>query len=144
MKVTEHQRRALAASLTILDDAVQQAAEYAMGREVHSVMSVEVNRLSQAQCSALLGLIELLRARMRQMKEDLGLPTLVQDVTAKLRGQAASAWAVAADLTGDSLRSYGEVDPQLAAYVDGARGQLVELLLEVASVLDAPSEVSNA
>lgn len=135
VRVNENQRRTLAAALTLLDEVVCLFGEYAAGREVHGVMVNETNRLTADQRRRLQAEIEGISSQMRRMKDDLGMPTRTRDVTMKLRGQAASAWAMLSDAKSARLGAYGAVAPELAAYVDRSFEDLAQRLLSLSAIL---------
>ena len=126
IEINENQRRSIASSLALLDEALCLFEEYGRGREVHSVCFEERNRLTARQRKRLLGEIEKLRDEMRQIKEDLGLPRRVEDVGKRIWGHSAGFWEMLAELQSKRLRGYGEVSSDLAEYLDPRAESLLE------------------
>ena len=126
IEINENQRRSIASSLALLDEALCLFEEYGRGREVHSVCFEERNRLTARQRKRLLGEIEKLHEEMRQIKEDLGLPRRVEDVGKRIWGHSAGFWEMLAELQSNRLRGYGEVSSDLAEYLDPRAESLLE------------------
>ena len=126
IEINENQRRSIASSLALLDEALCLFEEYGRGREVHSVCFEERNRLTAKQRKRLLGEIAKLRDEMRQIKEDLGLPCRVEDVGKMIWGHSAGFWEMLAELESKRLRAYGEVSADLAEYLDPRAESLLE------------------
>jgi len=116
--INENQRRSIAATLALLDEALCLFEEYGRGREVHSVCYEERNRLTTKQRKRLMGEIGRLRDEMRQIKEDLDLPPKIEDVGKSIWGHSAGFWAIVAEMESKRLKGYGPVASALAAYLD--------------------------
>ena len=124
-EINENQKRSIASSLALLDEVLCLFAEYANGREVHSVCYTERNRLTQRQREKLLTEIQRIREQMRQIKRELKLPVSVEDVAKKIWGHSAAFWEVVAEMESKRLKGYGEISASLAGYLDP---QVTELM----------------
>jgi len=136
----ESQKRSVATSLALLDETLCLFEEYARGREVHSICYEERNRLTADQRKILLRQIEAVRDHMRQIKDDLGLGTRVEDVGNRIWGQGVGFWEMLAEMQSKHLKGYGKVDPALAEYLDLKAEQLLEQLQAISGIAGARNE----
>ena len=137
--INDSQRRSIATTLALLDEALCLFEEYGRGREIHSVCYEERNRLTAKQRKRLLGEIGKLREEMRQIQEDLDLPRRIEDVGKKIWGHSAGFWEMLAEMESKRLRGYGAVASDLAEYLDPR----VERLLQRVQGLSAIAGGSN-
>ena len=138
--INESQRRSIATSLALLDEALCLFEEYGKGREVHSVCYEERNRLPAKQRKRLLAEIDGIRAEMRQIKEDLDLPRRIEDVGKRIWGHSAGFWEMLAELESKRLRAYGEVAVNLANYLDPRVEELLQRVQRLSAVADTPNQ----
>lgn len=133
-KINENQKRSIGASLAMLDKVLCLFAEYAKGREVHSVCYIERNRLTEKQRERLLTEIQRIREQMRQIKRELKLPVRVEDVAKKIWGHSAGFWEIAAEMESKRLKGYGEVSASLTAYLDPRVAELMKHLQTISAI----------
>jgi hypothetical protein len=81
-ELSEGQRRTIATTLTILDEALCEFELWAKGREVHSVLYSETNSLSQEKRRAVRYEIAVVRDLLRELRENLRLDGKVQSEAA--------------------------------------------------------------
>jgi hypothetical protein len=136
IEINKNQRRSLAVSLAMLDEVLCLFEEYARGRELHSVCYEERNRLTARQRRDLLVEIERVRAQMRQIKDELGLPPRVEDVGKRIWGHSAAFWEVLAEMKSKRLRGYGEVSANLAAYLDPRVEKLLQCVQGISAIAE--------
>jgi len=138
--IDENQKRSIACSLILLDETLCLFEDYARGREVHSVLYEEQNPLTNRQRKNLLAEIGRVRALMRQIKSALGLPTRLTDVVKRIWGHSAVFLDVVTEMESKSLRGYGQVAPELAAYVDPKAQMLLDCLRRITSIVGGENE----
>ena len=132
--INDSQRRSIATTLALLDEALCLFEEYGRGREVHSVCYQERNRLTARQRKRLLAEIERLRGDIRQIKEDLDLPCRIEEVGKKIWGYSAGFWEMLAEMESKRLRAYGEVSADLAEYLDPRVERLLDLMQGLSAI----------
>jgi len=134
IRVTEPQLRSLAATLSLLDQAICRFDEYAAGRETRSVLYREQNTLSPEQRARLRAKVAEIKALLKQIGDDLGLPVRTQNVGAQIWGESAGFWNMLAEMKSSRLNAYGRVDPALAEYLDPRAETLIAAMQEIAAI----------
>jgi hypothetical protein len=140
ISINENQKRSIACSLVLLDETLCLLEDYARGREIHSVLYEECNRLTDRQRKNLLAEIGRVRVLMRQMKGELELPTRVTNVGKRIWGHSAVFQDVVAEMESKTLRGYGQVAPGLAAYLDPKAKMLLDCLQTITSIVGGANE----
>jgi len=133
--MNENQRRGIATTLRLLDEALCRFEEWAQGRERHSVLYHEHNDLSPEQRRRLLEVTARFRRCIERMRDDLDLEPSLQTASSDIWGTCSGFWENLVELESRHLRRYGEVSPSLARYVDKAAPELVHHLEDVLVVL---------
>ena len=73
VEVGKNHKRAIGATLTLLDEMLCEFKEYAQGREHHGVLYHERNSLSDKQRRGMAAEVAAMRGTMRELKEALRL-----------------------------------------------------------------------
>lgn len=137
--VGENHRRSLNTALALLDEMLCQFERWADGAAARGVMFEERNGLGPVQREALRERILALRDLMAELRDDLDLEPTVQDVGAAVWSRSSAFWETLVELGPRYLRRYGEMSPELVAYLDPMVDKLVRGLDAVgASVRRVP------
>jgi len=140
ISLKENHRRSLATALGLLDETLCLFEEYARGREVHSILFEERNRLSARQKKDLLEEISRLRAVLQEMKETLGLRVRVVDVGKKIWGTGAGFWEILAELEPKRLRAYGAVPEELSTYLKPNVAALLNGMMRISGLFGSSAK----
>ncbi len=132
--IGDNHRRGIVTSLALLDRMLCEVEEYAYGRELHSVLYVERNALSEDQKTELLSEISHMREVLQELKDGFGLETETEDVSRKIWGACESFWEVLVETTSRYLKRYGEPSPQLSEYLDPRVEALIQHLRNLTGV----------
>jgi hypothetical protein len=131
----EGQRRAIATTLTILDEALCEFELWTKGREIRSVLYSESNSLSQEKRRAVLREIDVVRDLLRELRENLGLEGKVQSAADAVLSRCAILWADLVALESRHLKRYGQPSSEFAAYLDPKVAQLIGHLENIRNVI---------
>lgn len=121
----QNHRRIIAITLTLLDEALCEFQGWARGREVHSVLYHERNRLSAVQCCQVENLVQEMRTILAEMQNALGLDTRIKDASDAIRGACFGLWESLVELEGKYLSAYGAPSESLVAFVEPRAKQLI-------------------
>jgi len=124
--IGENHRSTIASTLGILDEMLCRFERWAKGAEARSVLYLEQNTLRYQQKREILTHIKAIRELLSQLRDDLDLPPKTLDVAGAIWSESACFWEAVVELGPRYLQAYGEVPPELAAYIDPK----VELLIE--------------
>jgi hypothetical protein len=133
--LNQNQRRALGITLALVDETLCRIQEWAKGREVHSVLYQEQNRLAPAQRRLLARRIARMRRTLERLREDLHLPKQTRSASDDIWARCAALRESLMELEGRRLRGYGEVDPTLAACLSSQVPGLLQGLDRIVSVV---------
>jgi hypothetical protein len=134
-ELSEGQRRTIATTLTILDEALCEFELWAKGREVHSVLYSETNSLSQEKRRAVRYEIAVVRDLLRELRENLRLKGKVQSAADAVWSRCTALWVDLVDLESRHLKRYGKPPPEFAAYFDPKVAQLIGHLENIRNVI---------
>jgi len=140
--LNENQRRAIATTLALLDEMLCGLEPWGKGREAHSVLYEEQNRLSKRQRRHLLQEISRLRIILAGLRDSLCLPGEVRSATDDIWSRCAVFRESLMELEGKRLKGYGAVHPDLQRALEEAVPRLLEGLDRLASLAsgkDGPS-----
>ncbi len=132
--LSETYRRRLATTLTHLDKTMCEFEQLAMGRETHSVLYSESNRLSAAQCETIIKEASAVRDRLKQLKEELELHETIQSVAGLIWSQCSSLWASLAEIDARRLKGYGEAPAGFTGYWDPKLSDLGEHVKRILNI----------
>jgi hypothetical protein len=134
MPLSENHERAVATTLTILDERLCEFEEIAGGRQLRSILHQEVNDFSRAQRAEMMREIVLARQAVRELSHALRLRPRVESLSRRVRGASSSLWESLLDTQSKRLRGYGEVPSALADYLDPRIDQLVAQVEHIAEI----------
>jgi hypothetical protein len=141
--LTENHRRSISVSLHLLDRQVCQWERWVNGDLAPGVMYQQQNTLSVSQKTQMRARIAKLRELMVRLRDDLQLepdkPTTAQLIV----GQATILWEMLTELNSSSLHGYGEVSPELAAYLDPLGEGLTREMHEISRLFSQSTPNSN-
>ncbi len=132
--LSENYKRRIGTTLTLLDKTICEFEQLAMGRETHSVLYSEENRLSVAQRETILDEVAALRDELRQLKAELELHANVQSTADIIWSKCSGLWASLAEIDAKRLKEYGEAPAGFPGYWDPKLAQLgdhVKAILEI-------------
>jgi hypothetical protein len=131
------QRRSIATTLAVLDEALCECERWATGREVKSVFYSEYNRLTARQRAKVQSEAAKLREVLLELKDALNLEGKVKDAAQSIWAQCSSLWVDLVHLDTKHLRRYGDLPPSLAEYLDK---RVAALIGHVNAISDAMKE----
>mgnify|MGYP000219497737 CR=1 FL=1 len=134
-KISDNHRRGISAALAFLDAKLSDFAEIARGRQACGEMYREVNSLSAAQRGAVLSEVEAIRGIIRELRSALGLEPRCEDLASFIWGACMGLWETLIETEARYLRRYGEVPPDLAAYLDPRIEEVVRRLGRMAEAV---------
>ena len=134
VEVGENHKRAISATLTLLDEMLCEFEEYAQGRERHGVLYHERNSLSDVQRRGIQVEIAAMRKTIRELKEALSLTDTRDEVAQHIWGRASAFWEVLMESQTKYLRRYGEFSPDLKQCLDPRIEVLIARLLTLADL----------
>ncbi len=118
VEVGKNHKRAIGATLTLLDEMLCEFEEYAQGRERHGVLYHERNSLSDKQRRGIQAEVAAMRGTMRELKEALRLTASRDEAEQQIWGRASAFWEVLVETQSRYLRRYGELAPGLKECLD--------------------------
>jgi hypothetical protein len=122
-------------TLTILDEALSNFAEWAQGRAVRAILYAEDNDLSPRQKEGLLAAVDNIRHIMRELRDELELEINPQSVTKNIQGSCHILWVDVLEMTGKYLRGFGKPPQELVDYLDPRAHQILHYLDQIKSLL---------
>lgn len=134
-ELSQRHRRGIASTLAILDEALCEFEEWAMGREIRSVLYSETNSLTSEQRERLIHLLTGLRATLAELCDRLGLEGKVNDAVTAIWSRCSTLWVSLVELESPYLKRYGEIPADFAEYFDPKIAQLVEGLQGILKML---------
>ena len=111
-------KRSISSTFWIFDEMLCRFEEFADGREVHSVLYHERNRLSPHQRIELLEAVKQMRGIVLELKETMGLEERVEDAASCIVGHSTAVWSYLEDTKSKRLKRYGQLPVGLADYLD--------------------------
>jgi hypothetical protein len=126
MRLPQNHKRAIIATLGILDEMLCRFEQWAGGYEARGVIYRQSNRLTAEQRTALQDAIHVLRQDLRTWKKDLRLEAEVRDISSAIWSQSSAFWDAIIELGPKYLRRYGELPEPSAAYLDQRVGELAD------------------
>lgn len=118
VEVGKNHKRAIGATLTLLDEMLCEFEEYAQGRERHGMLYHERNSLSDKQRRGIQAEVAAMRQTIRELKEALRLTGSRDEAAQQIWGRASAFWEVLVETQSRYLRRYGEVTPALKECLD--------------------------
>ena len=116
--VNSNYRRAIGITLAMFDKTLCEFEQWAHGRELHSVLYLENNRLTPSQRETILAGIQDVRRILEDCKCGLKLDTHIEDAAGYIWSQCSGLWAALAEIGSERLKRYGEAPEGFAAYFD--------------------------
>jgi len=116
--LSESHRSRIRITLTILDETLDEFAEWGQGREVRSILYAEKNELSPRQKEEILAEVDAMRQVMRRLRDDLELEANAQSVAKNIQASCYILWVDVLEITGKYLRGFGEPSPEFVTYPD--------------------------
>jgi hypothetical protein len=132
--VGENHKRAISATLTLLDQMLCEFEEYARGRERRGAIYREHNALSEPQRLGIQAEIAAMRRTIGELKETLGLSETCDEAAQQIWGRASAFWEVLMESQTKYLRRYGEFGPELKEALDPRIEVLIARLLTLADL----------
>ncbi len=86
--------------------------------------------------------INNVREIIMRLRDDLNLEPTRPSIAQLIAGQATVLWEMLAELNSSSLRGYGTVSPQLAAYLDPLGESLTQQMHEVSRLFSQASSAA--
>jgi hypothetical protein len=129
------QRRTIATTPTILDEALCEFELWAKGREVRSVLYSETNSLSQEKRRAVRCEIAVVRDLLRELRENLRLDGKVQSAEDTVWSRCAVLQVDLIELESRHLKRYGKPPPEFTVYFDPKVAQLIGHLENIRNVI---------
>ncbi len=134
-ELSQRHRRGIASTLAILDEALCEFEEWALGREIRSVLYSETNSLTPEQRERLLHLLKGLRATMMELCDHLGLEGKVNDAVTAIWSRCSTLWVSLVELESRYLKRYGEIPDDFPEYFDPKIAHLIEGLQSILKML---------
>lgn len=125
LHIPENHRRAIRATLAVLDEAMCRFELWGNGHEARSVLYSEENRLDANQRKMLLGSIRAMRGHLKKLRDDLRLERKVQDVSIAIWAEGAVLREAVIELGSRYLRRYGDLPDECARYLDQEVAKLI-------------------
>ena len=116
--MNENAKRGISVTFGMLDELLCQFEQFANGRELHSVLYHERNRLSTAQRKDVLEAVRRMRSIIMKVKETLRLEDKVEDVASFILGHSSIIWDDLLDTKSQRLKRYGSIPQTLKNYLD--------------------------
>ena len=126
MRLPQNHKRAIIATLAVLDEMLCRFEQWAGGYEARGVMYRQSNRLTVEQQTALRDNIQVLRRDLRTLKRDLRLEAEVRDISSAIWSQSSAFWDAVVELGPKYLRRYGELPEPSVTYLDQRVGELAD------------------
>ncbi len=139
--LTEAHSSRIRITLTLLDEALVKFEEWALGREVRSVLYREKNTLDPERRAGLLADIASIRRIMQELRDDLHLEAGSQDIAKTMRGHCYILWVDVLEMTGKYLRGFGEPPPELVDYLDPKAHRILQYLDHLKALLTKPGSL---
>jgi hypothetical protein len=139
--LSENHRRSISVSLHLLDRQVCQWERWLNEKIAPGVMYQQQHLLSAAQKTELRIRIAKLRKLMTRLRDDLELEPDKPTTSQLIVGQATVLWEMLAELNSSSLRGYGAVSAEWAAYIDPLGEALTREMHEISRLFSR--ETSN-
>lgn len=102
----------------MLAEAVLQFREWAAGRSSESALFRETNSLSPEQRRIIAAEAAAIEERLAEIRDGLGLFERERDAASDIAARCSLLWESLCELDTKHLRGYGEVPPELSAYLD--------------------------
>ncbi len=131
IEVSDNHRRNISVSLHLLDKQLCEWERWTTTQITPGVMYQQQDTLSVTEKEELCGRIENLRELIMRLRDDLNLAPEKPGTAQLIVGQATVLWEMLAELNSSSLRGYGAVAPQLAAYLDPVGESLTQQVHEI-------------
>jgi len=128
LEIGENHRRAISATLAMVDRTLCLFERWAKGQDVQSVLYKERNNLSPRQRVAILRIIRDIRRAIGEIHQSLQLTDDVEITVTTIRGHCSILWVALEELQARHLRRYGEPLPELGEYLDPRVQKLIRLL----------------
>lgn len=128
----DNHRRTISTTLGLLDQMLCEFQELASAPAVKTPLYERMNQLTPKQQTAINAHIATMRQLLDQMRRDLQLDARREDVATTIWSRASAFCEYLMELEGKHLRAYGEVPPDLAAYLEPKARQLVDRLRRIA------------
>jgi len=133
-ELSDTHRRGIRTTLVLLDETLCHIEQWAKGREMHSVLYGERNRLTPAQKASIIREIEEMRKMLDELRQTLGLECGVTDGAREIWAMSWGFWEHLEELHGKHLRRYGEPPEWLSRYLDPKADELIEHLQRIAAI----------
>jgi hypothetical protein len=136
LNLDSNYKRTIGIALTLIDKTICELDEWARGREHRSVLYVEINRLSAAQCEAILAATANVRGILQELKDALGLEVTVQTVVGSIWGQCSGLWASLAEIESRRPRGYGAAPQGFGKFFDPKLSEIEKQLKDILGILE--------
>lgn len=133
----EYQRNSLVTTLRSCERNLRQAEALLSGTATQGILYAQVLDLPAAQRQRARELIAEGLALLAEIAHDFDLRLVEEDLARAIAASMTVCWANLADARSAKLRAYGEVDPRLGPALDPSLARLEELVVAVASVVQA-------
>jgi hypothetical protein len=138
-ELTDNHRRTISVSLHLLDKQLCQWEQWINRHPAPGVMYQQRDTLSASEKKELQMRISNFRALIVRLRDDLKLVPERPRTAQLIVGQATVLWEMLAELNSSSLRGYGIVSPQLAAYIDPVGETLTQQMHEISRMFSQGS-----
>jgi hypothetical protein len=140
----KNHKRAISATLTLLDEMLCEFEEYAQGRERHGALYHERNSLSDKQRRGIQSEVAAMRRTIRELKEALRLTGRRDEAAQHIWGRASAFWEVLVETQSRYLRRYGELAPGLKECLDPRIEVLIAHLQTLVDLSRHPASAPGA
>lgn len=128
ISLSEPHRRGIGTALLLFDRMLCEIEEYAYGREIHSVLYVEHNALSEDQKAGLLCEIAKIRSVLGELRDTLGLEIETENIGRRIWGECSTFWEILRETQSRFLARYGPPPEGLEQYLDPRIDSLITSL----------------
>jgi len=140
--LNESQRRAVSASLQLVERAVQEI-ERLVTSPATSLTSRLADDLSADECRAIRTACVQVRTALSIACRRLKAETAARSRRAEIRGEVATLWAMLEDTKSPALRGYGPLSREASAVVDEALEEISKELQGILRVVADPNPVRS-
>lgn len=131
LAISDNHRRALSATLALLDKSLVAMERWAGGEEIHSVFVQETNRLTEPQRREIRTGAAYAKALIEELRETLNLVPVEEDVGRAIRSHCSTLWVDLLEAHSAHLEGYGPMEPETAAYLDPTLDRMIGAVADI-------------